>query len=327
MSLLSYIAPRLNKRILIDRFRKYGFYTAQVLRWECDSDHPLVYEPEHEIVNVTKKVSWEERYVLYKPFAKNWTRYFKDGVPEGMDIDTEFLTEGYHIAESQRSTYAIRSRFFQEVVQDALWGKDIHQVVLVNAMFDSLPWRFQMGDHMEFYQAYMHENHKKKTEKSFARIPQNGKFIPVVIDYADPEKWLSQLEDAGLDLSKKCCFILSSLSRVYEKEEQKKFHECLEVLPEGSVVAHEYWAETMWGHPSRDIEPMRGDLYPFQFLLDNPEEMFDSEKWDTIKETPSTLNYDNRARLHPPVIFLNVFGLSTRTGKNTEKLQANETED
>merc|ERR1719373_192930 len=307
--LINKVFPRVAKRILIKRFVKYGTSIANVLKWESNLENPLVYEPDHGFV---KNALDTDVYATFRPLAKDWSKYFRDGIPEGMELDPEFLTESYHIAEGQRTAVAIRARWFQEMVREAIWGQDIQQIVLVNAFAESLPWRFQMGDHIDFYQAYFHDNHQKKTEEAFHRIPQHGNFLPCVLDYAYPETWLQTLIDNGLDPEKKTCFICSSLSRVYEKEEQQRFHKTLNVLPKGSMVAHEYWAETLWGHKARDIDPMRGTLLNFEFLLDEPSEMFDSDLWTTTKDTPFTLNYEKRCRVHPPATFIMVFGLSTK---------------
>jgi len=209
--------------------------------------------------------------------------------------------------------YAIRARFFQECVREAVWKQDIKQIVLLNCSFDSLPWRLQLEDNTNVFCAFLYGPTIITTNKFFEDVPSHCNKTQFEIGYKDPSAWLGKLRDVGgLNTEEKVCLIAYNLPRIYDKEEVQNFFSDLNILPSGSMVAHEYWGETLWGHDARDIDPIKGTLAPFQFLIDDPSEMFDRSHWDTKKETIESLNYDGRAVLHPPGVNNMVFGISTK---------------
>eukprot|EP00494_Astrolonche_serrata_P014816 UN14953 len=89
----------------------------------------------------------------------------------------------------------------------------------------------------------------------------------------------------------------------------------LEIMPPGSVVASDFWGETLWGHSMYDIDALQGTLSSFNFLADNPGDLFDGNRWKTNKHTPASLDYDGRATTYPPGAYNFVFGISTLLGK------------
>jgi O-methyltransferase involved in polyketide biosynthesis len=208
---------------------------------------------------------------------------------------------------------AIRARFFQECVREAVWKQDIKQIVLVNCSFDSLPWRLQLQDDTHVFCAFLTDRTIRYTNRFFNEVPSHCNKTQFEIGYADPSTWLEKLKDVGgLNTEEKTCLIAYNLPRIYDREEVQKFYSDLNILPSGSMVVHEYMGETLWGHDARDLDPIKGTLAPFQFLLDDPSEMFDQSHWDTTKETIDSLNYDGRAVLHPQGVQNFVFGVSTR---------------
>merc|ERR1712062_83412 len=154
--------------------------------------------------------------------------------------------------------------------------------------------------------------HKKKTEESFRKVQKHGNIVPLVVNYGDPSTWVGTLQEQGLDPSQRTCFLLSNLTRVYNKDDHLVLISTLNALPKGSMVATEFWGETLWGHPARDIEPMKGTLYPFEMLLDEPADLFDEKLWSTKRETLQSLNHENRCKIHPPATHNMVFGIHTK---------------
>ena len=208
--------------------------------------------------------------------------------------------------------YGIRARFFQDFVREALWSHNCEQVVIFNSLSDSLPWRLQLNENMNLYPCFLKKSHERQTLKLFGAFPPGqGKVTPVTLDYTDVKTWISTLENFGFDSQKKSAFIIQHLSRFLHKNEYQDLISKLELMPSGSVVATEFWGETLWGHSAYDIDAMQGTLNSFNFLLDNPEDLFDSGKWKTNKHTPKSLNYDSRATSFPPGPYNFVFGIST----------------
>ena len=63
---------------------------------------PLINEPNHNtgLMNDMRPGSYD---IFYKGFAQDWTKFLADGIPEGCDLDPEFLTEAGHLSNSQQT--------------------------------------------------------------------------------------------------------------------------------------------------------------------------------------------------------------------------------
>jgi hypothetical protein len=63
---------------------------------------PLINEPNHDkwFMNELRPGSYD---IYYKGFAKDWTKFLADGIPESCDLDPEFLTQAGHLANSHQT--------------------------------------------------------------------------------------------------------------------------------------------------------------------------------------------------------------------------------